>query len=178
VKVVISAESDVDELEANGNNLLKPDKKPHIPATKSIRSKKAIKIDHGKKPATKAPPTPQYSNEAMGNSRSLDRARKPFVEWWENHILPPQDKEHANIATIGEPRNLREAIELSDANEWELAMEEEYEFFIAIGTWELSPLPQGRKVQMGVSYKEGRKRHGRSFQSKIRSKGMLASGRC
>ena len=28
----------------------------------------------------------------------------------------PQDKEHANMATIGEPRNVTEAIELSDAN--------------------------------------------------------------
>ena len=50
------------------------------------------------------------------------------------------------MATIGEPRNVREAIESSDASEWESAMQEEYESLIANGTWELTPLPKGRKA--------------------------------
>ena len=38
--------------------------------------------------------------------------------------------------------------------------------------------PQGREVQMGVSHEEGCERCGSSFQSKVGSKGVLASGRC
>jgi hypothetical protein len=155
VNVDISAKSDEDEMKANGNDFSEPDEEHHIeeedaeaniPATKSTRSAEATKLDHGKKPATKPPPPSQYGNETMGNSRYPDRARKPLGEWWKNHIPPLQDKEHANMATIGEPRNLREAMESSDASEWELAMQEEYESLIANGTWELTPFPQGRKV--------------------------------
>ena len=156
VKVDISAKSDVDESEAKGDDPLEAHEEPdmeeeedaeaNIPATKSTRSAEASKLDYGKKPATKAPPPPQHSNETMGHSRYPDRARKPLGEWWKNHIPPPQDKEHANMATIGEPRNVREAIESSDASEWELAMQEEFESLIANGTWELTPLPKGRKA--------------------------------
>jgi len=155
VKVDISAKSDDDEMEANDNDLLEPDEEHHIekedveaniPATKSTRSAEATKLDHGKKPATKAPPPSQYGNETMGNFRYPDRARKSLGDWWKNHIPPPQDKEHTNMATIGEPRNLRETMESSDVSEWELAMQEEYESLIANGMWELTPLPQGREV--------------------------------
>ena len=48
------------------------------------------------------------------------------------------------MAINGKPRNLSEAIELNDANEW-LVMQEEYESLIANGTWELIPLPKGCK---------------------------------
>ena len=39
-----------------------------------------------------------------------------------------------------------EAIESSDANEWELAMQEEYESLITNATWELIQLPNGCKA--------------------------------
>ena len=51
-------------------------------------SAEATKLDHGKKLETKAPPTPQYGNETMGNSKFQDRAHKPLGELWKNHILP------------------------------------------------------------------------------------------
>ena len=66
----------------------------------------------------------------MGNSRYLDRPRKTLGEWWKNHIPQPQEKKYANMVIVGENINLREAIELSDASEWELAMQEEYESLI------------------------------------------------
>ena len=50
------------------------------------------------------------------------------------------------MAIVGEPRNLREATESSDACEWELAMQEEYESIIANAIWELISLPNGRKA--------------------------------
>ena len=63
-----------------------------------------------------------------------------------NHIPPPQNKEHANMAIIGKPRNLKEDIQPSDVSEWELATQAEYQSFIANGTWEITPLPKGRKA--------------------------------
>ena len=156
VKVDISAKLDVDVSKVDGGNLLEAHEEPVIdleedaqannPATKSTRSAEASNLDHGKKPATKATPPPQYGNETMRHSRYPDRAGKPLGEWWKNDIPPPQDKEHANMATIGEPGNKREAIESSDANAWELAIQNEYESLIANGTWELTPLPKGRKA--------------------------------
>ena len=46
----------------------------------------------------------------------------------------------------GEPRNLRETFDFSDARKWELAMQEEYKSLIANATWELAPLPTGHKA--------------------------------
>ena len=34
------------------------------------------------------------------------------------------------MAIIDEPKNLTKAIELNDANKWDLAMQEDYKFFI------------------------------------------------
>src|SRR5450631_1333284 len=154
VKVDISPKSEVEELEASGD-VSEPDKEEpkiedeseaEVPAAKSTRSAEASKLDAGKKTATKPPPPPQDGNETIGNSRYPDRPRKPLGAWWKNHIPQPQDNEHANMAIVGEPRNLREAFESSDASEWESAMQEEYESLIANATWELAPLPKGRKA--------------------------------
>ena len=154
-KVDISTKSDVDELEVDGDDSLEVYEEPDIKdedaeanilATKSTCNAKASKLDHREKTVTKSPPPPQYGNETMGHSRYSDRARKPLGEWWKNHILRPQNKEHANMATIGEPRNVRVAIESSDGSEWELDMQEEYKSLIANGTWELIPLPKSHKA--------------------------------
>ena len=157
VKVDISSKLDLDESQTNSNNFLEADK-ANISSTKSTCVEEASEFDYSKKPATKTPPPPQYSNETMGNSKYLDRTRKPVREWWQNHILLIQDKEHANMATTKEPRYVIESIALSDAIEWELAMLEEYKSFIANGSHE---------VQMGVSYEKKCKTRGGLFQSKV-----------
>ena len=95
----------------------------------------------------------------MGNSRYPDRAGKLLGEWWKNHIPPPWDKQNTNIAIVGEPRSLIEAIELSDASEWELAIQEEYESLIANDTWELTPLLKGHEVQVDLSNKKWCQKH-------------------
>ena len=90
---------DVKDLEAN-NNVLEQIKEPDIEneaeanvlATKSTRSSETPKLDFGKKTATKPPPTLQYGNETMGNSRYPDRPRKLLEEWWKNHIPKPKTK--------------------------------------------------------------------------------------
>ncbi|CAI7863569.1 unnamed protein product [Closterium sp. NIES-53] len=46
----------------------------------------------------------------------------------------------------GEPANLKEALESSDAEEWKKAMESELKSIEENGTWELVELPEGRKA--------------------------------
>lgn len=45
-----------------------------------------------------------------------------------------------------DPATLEEALSRPDANEWKLAMEEEYQSLIENGTWSLSELPPNRKA--------------------------------
>ena len=99
VKVDISPELDMEELEAN-DNVSKPDKEPdiedeaeaNVPAMKSTCRGEASKHDAGKNTATKPPPTPQHGTETMGNSRYPDKTHKPLGDWWKNPITPPWDK--------------------------------------------------------------------------------------
>ncbi|CAI7838477.1 unnamed protein product [Closterium sp. NIES-53] len=46
----------------------------------------------------------------------------------------------------GEPANLKEALESSDAKEWKKAMESELKSIEENGTWELVELPEGRRA--------------------------------
>lgn len=46
----------------------------------------------------------------------------------------------------GEPSTLQEAMSSSDASQWMAAMQEEIEALHKNKTWELVPLPQGRKA--------------------------------
>ncbi|CAI7806087.1 unnamed protein product, partial [Closterium sp. NIES-54] len=46
----------------------------------------------------------------------------------------------------GEPATLKEALEISDAEEWKKAMESELKSIEENGTWELVELPEGRKA--------------------------------
>ena len=77
--------------------------------------------------------------------RYPSRERRPLGEWWKNHILPPRDVEHANVAFVADPQTLSEAMQSGDAKKWEEAMKTEYDSLMAKGTWELAPLPKGRK---------------------------------
>ncbi len=86
----------------------------------------------------------QVENASSSNRRYPERTRKPPGEWWKNHIFPPSDDEHANVALSDGPLTIREAMQGEDAIKWEQAMQEEYESLIANGTWELTPIPKGR----------------------------------
>jgi transposase InsO family protein len=95
-----------------------------------------------------SPTSTQGEGEDEGNSqepRYPRRERRPLGEWWMNHILPQQEVERANVATLEDPLNLCEAMRSEDASKWEAAMQEEYDSLIANGTWELAVLPTGRK---------------------------------
>ena len=74
------------------------------------------------------------------------RERRPRGEWWKNHILPHHEQVRANVALVDDPLNLCEAMRSEDASKWETAMQEEYDSLVANGTWELSTLPEGRRI--------------------------------
>jgi hypothetical protein len=109
IKVDISPKSEVEELDASGDVSeldeeepnIEDEKEAEVPAAESTRSAEASKLNAGKKTANKPPPPPQYGNETIGNTRYPNRPRKPLGEWWKNHILQPQDDEHANMTIVG-----------------------------------------------------------------------------
>ena len=59
--------------------------------------------------------------------------------------LAGNEVERANVASLKDPLNVCEAMRSEDANKWEAAMQEEYDSLMANGTWELAPLPKGRR---------------------------------
>ena len=83
--------------------------------------------------------------EGEGGTRYPRRVRRPLGDWWMNHILPQQEVERANVANLEDPLSLCEALQSEDASKWEAAMQEEYDSLMTNGTWELAPLPKGRK---------------------------------
>jgi hypothetical protein len=54
-------------------------------------------------------------------------------------------KYSCNIIEISEPQTLLKALEWEDANLWKQTINEEYQYFIKNGTWELMELPNSRK---------------------------------
>ena len=102
---------------------------PRAPTDKLKRTK-------AKEVARAAPQATLSLKEEDGSvedSRYPTRVRKPPGEWWTNHMPVPQEKERANLAVIEEPQSRREAMQSSDANKWELAMQE-YASLLANGT--------------------------------------------
>jgi hypothetical protein len=90
--------------------------------------------------------TPSDEDETSAQEpRYPRRERRPLGEWWMNHILPQHEVERANVASLEDPLNMCEAMRSQDASKWESAMQEEYDSLMANGTWELAPLPKGRK---------------------------------
>ena len=70
------------------------------------------------------------------------------------------------MATIKEPRNLIEAIELSDASEWKMTMKKINKSPIVNDSWGLTPMskePQGYELQMSVSLEKRCERRGGLF---------------
>jgi hypothetical protein len=98
-----------------------------------------------KKKVVVAPPEDGGVGEAAKESRYPTRERRPLGEWWMNHILPQDQVERANVAFLRDPSTVEEAMRSANASKWELAMQAEYASLMSKGTWELAPLPTGRK---------------------------------
>ena len=64
-------------------------------------------------------------------------------------ILHVNDTVLAVDVSTGEPRSYLEATTAPDSAKWEEAMSSEYQALLENGTWELVPLPVGRKAVKG-----------------------------
>lgn len=70
--------------------------------------------------------------------RRSTRERRPPSPYW---IV-----DRACVATQQEPRNYKEAVGGANNKQWGQAMDSEYQSIMENGTWELVPLPDGRKA--------------------------------
>lgn len=76
------------------------------------------------------------------------RSRRPPGEWWK---VGGASHAHCAFTAVDdpereEPSTYQEAISSDDANNWRLAMQDEYDSLIKNNTWILTQLPPGRKV--------------------------------
>jgi hypothetical protein len=118
------------------------------PSSTSDDSKNEEESVDDKDDVAASPTSTPSEREEMGSTqepRYPRRDRRPPGEWWKNHILLQHEVERANVATLEDPLNVCEAMRSEDASKWEAAMQEEYDSLMANGTWELTPLPKGRK---------------------------------
>ena len=101
--------------------------------------------------------TPEPSTQSISNERPQRARREPdrYVATSSTEdtrarnymkALTNTTTESANIATVNEPTNYTEAMNSSEAEQWDQAMKLEHESLIHNNTWELQSLPQGRKT--------------------------------
>ncbi|KAE8677858.1 cytochrome P450 71A9-like [Hibiscus syriacus] len=82
------------------------------------------------------------SSEAP-TTRQSDRVRRR-PNWHSDYVIE-DNIAYCLLTEDGEPSTYQEAINSSDASLWMMAMQEEIEAFHKNNTWDLVPLPQGRK---------------------------------
>jgi transposase InsO family protein len=80
--------------------------------------------------------------------RRSGRIRHAPGEWWKASSASHGDstRHQANLAMGSEPQTLQQALSSTDAQQWRQAMDEEYESLTKNCTWQLVPLPRGRKA--------------------------------
>ncbi|KAE8713996.1 hypothetical protein F3Y22_tig00110202pilonHSYRG00134 [Hibiscus syriacus] len=91
------------------------------------------------------------SSEAP-TTRQSDRVRRR-PNWHSDYVIEG-NVAYCLLTEDGEPSTYQEAINSSDASLWMMAMQEEIEALHKNNTWDLVPLPQGRKP-IGYAQKEG-----------------------
>jgi len=84
---------------------------------------------------------PQQQQEPQQQLRRSTRERRAPLPYW---II--NSEERASVASDRVPASFNEAKASSDSNKWIGAMLEEYNSIMENGTWELVPLPPGRKA--------------------------------
>ena len=70
---------------------------------------------------------------------------KLALTWHKDYVMS-SNVAYCLLTEEGEPSTLQEAMSSSDASQWMAAMQEEMEALHKNKTWELVPLPQGRKA--------------------------------
>lgn len=90
-----------------------------------------------------SPTSSSREGEGEVGTRYPRRVRHTLIDWWLNHILSQQEVKQANVVNLEDPFSLCEALQSKYASKWEAAMQEEYNFLMANGTWELVFLLKG-----------------------------------
>jgi hypothetical protein len=67
--------------------------------------------------------------------------RERLQDWW----IATNEVERATIAFLEEHQNIEKALKCENFNDWECAMQQEYDSFMKNNTWTLVPLCVGRK---------------------------------
>ncbi|KAL4271938.1 hypothetical protein GQ457_13G028490 [Hibiscus cannabinus] len=106
---------------------------------------------------------PELENSEAPTTRQSDRVRRR-PNWHSDYVMEG-NVAYCLLTEDGEPSTFQEAMNSSDASEWMAAMQEEIEALHKNNTWDLVPLPQGRKpiveryrarlVVKGYAQKEG-----------------------
>jgi hypothetical protein len=75
----------------------------------------------------------------------MERPQRQRREWPQDWWIATKEVERATVAFLEEPQNIEKALTCENSKEWECAMQEEYNSFMANNTWTLVPLPLDRK---------------------------------
>jgi len=74
-----------------------------------------------------------------------ERPHRYRREWSRDWWIATEEVEHATVAFLEEPQNIKKTLTCENSKEWECAMQEEYDSLMTNNTWTLVPLPTGRK---------------------------------
>ncbi|KAL4289723.1 hypothetical protein GQ457_14G011740 [Hibiscus cannabinus] len=86
---------------------------------------------------------PEPENSEAPTTRQSDRVRRR-PNWHSDYVMEG-NVAYCLLTEDGEPSTFQEAMISSDASQWMAAMQEEIEALHKNNTWDLVPLPQGRK---------------------------------
>ncbi|KAL4271204.1 hypothetical protein GQ457_13G028940 [Hibiscus cannabinus] len=86
---------------------------------------------------------PELENSEAPTTRQSDRVRR-HPNWHSDYVMEG-NVAYCLLTEDGEPSTFQEAMNSSDASEWMAALQEEIEALHKNNTWDLVPLPQGRK---------------------------------
>lgn len=89
----------------------------------------------------------EFEEPAESEESELGKGKRTKITpTWQKDYVMSSNVAYYLLTEAGEPSTLQEAMSSSDASQWMAAMQEEMEALHKNKTWELVPLPQGRKA--------------------------------
>lgn len=116
------------------------------PSNKPVDAQQAVREAQQQAPNQGLPV--RSGGDGSAAVRRSSRIRHAPGEWWKASGASHSDgsRHEAHLAMCSEPQTLQQALSGSDAQQWKQAMDEEYESLTKNHTWQLVPLPPGRKA--------------------------------
>lgn len=111
------------------------------PETTQIQVEEEFEQDSSEAEPAHEEPEPERSGAPT--TRQSDRERRRPT--WHSDYVMEGNVAYCLLTEDGEPSTFQEAINSSDVSQWTAAMQEEIEALHKNNTWDLVPLPQGRK---------------------------------